>query len=133
MALWARSSALLSLARPTRGGLSGSLNRYPIIAQSLVKRSHQTDSTESRYQSITSNLKDITQSAREEAKSNLGTVVSAVSGLKGATDPSNPSQEVNPARNAAENPAQSSAIASNWVCTTTYLLSSQYLSGSASI
>ncbi|KAA1133242.1 hypothetical protein PGTUg99_011885 [Puccinia graminis f. sp. tritici] len=112
MALWARSSALiLSLARP--GLQSGSFNRYPVIAQGLVKRSHQTDSTESKYQSITSNLKDISQSAREEAKSNLGTVVSAVSGLKGATDPSTPSQGVTPGRNPAENPAQSSAIASN--------------------
>ena len=106
-----RSSAI-TLVRPTRGSLGGGFRR-PIIAQSLAKRSYQTDSNgpASKYQSITSNLKDISQSARQEAKNNLGTVVGAVSGLKGSQ--LNPTHENDAGKGTATPADQSSVIVSS--------------------
>jgi hypothetical protein len=83
-------------------------------------RNGSTDS--SKYQSIASNLKDISQSARQEAKNNLGTVVDAVSGLKGTTTdhPShlNLSQQKDQSKETAGDASQGSIIVSNLVCTT---------------
>ncbi|KAI7948168.1 hypothetical protein MJO28_010076 [Puccinia striiformis f. sp. tritici] len=102
-------SPCTSLAQPTRV-LGGGSNQYSIAGLNPIQRRHQSDSTDparSKYQAITSNLKDITQSARQEAKNNLGTVVDAVSGLKGTTTDHGPLPE-------GDDTAQSSVIASGF-------------------
>jgi len=83
-----RPPSTLSLLRTT----TTRANRAGISPNLILQRSRQDDATDpSKYQSIASNIKDITQTARQEAKNNLGTVVDAVSGLKG-----NPSSQLNP-------------------------------------
>lgn len=112
--------SLLSLLRSTPLRVtSGASFPCSIITPSLIQiSSYRNGSTDSsKYQSIASNLKDISQSARQEAKNNLGTVVDAVSGLKGTTTdhPShlNLSQQKDQSKETAGDASQGSIIVSN--------------------
>lgn len=51
------------------------------------RRSYTTDHRASKYETIRSNLKDISHSAKRETKDSLGTVVNAVSGTRGVDHP----------------------------------------------
>ncbi|KNZ44124.1 uncharacterized protein VP01_949g1 [Puccinia sorghi] len=109
----------LSLLRTARAGRGGGFRNSLMTPNLILRRSRQDDATHdpSKYQSIASNVKDITQSARQEAKNNLGTVVDAVSGLKGTTTdrPSqfNPSKHGNIGENTTGNDSQNSVIVSS--------------------
>lgn len=63
--------------------LYASRNVFRYSSSSQVQQKGSADF--SKYETMTSNLKDITHNAKQETKENLGTVINAVSGITGSS------------------------------------------------